>query len=63
MLIAFIYRFSMSHKHWNKNRKKRLNITENLVKLSVGLETICDLILDIESALDSLKSNSMCQEN
>nr|XP_023027804.1 cystathionine gamma-lyase-like [Leptinotarsa decemlineata] len=50
--------YIMSNKTMPKNRKTELNITENLIKLSVGLESICDLIVDLEQALDFLKSSN-----
>ncbi|KAJ8920225.1 hypothetical protein NQ315_011886 [Exocentrus adspersus] len=53
--------FTMSHKHWKRDTKKRLMISENLIRLSVGLENICDLICDIESALEVFKQEPNCQ--
>lgn len=41
----------MSYKNIADERKETLRITDNLVKISVGLENICDLIIDLEKAL------------
>jgi cystathionine beta-lyase/cystathionine gamma-synthase len=45
---------SSSHKDLPEEERKRLGISENLVRLSVGLEDLDDLIEDIDRALDSL---------
>jgi cystathionine beta-lyase/cystathionine gamma-synthase len=43
--------FSMTHKLVPKEEKQRLGITESLIRLSVGIEDIEDLVEDIEQAL------------
>lgn len=41
----------MTHASVPEDQRKVLNITENLVRLSVGLEDVEDLISDLEQAL------------
>ena len=40
-----------THHRLLSDEKKKLGITENLVRLSVGLEEVDDIINDIESAI------------
>ncbi|KAJ8942455.1 hypothetical protein NQ318_002668 [Aromia moschata] len=47
--------YIMSHSYMTNEQKVALNITANLIRISIGLEHICDLILDIEQALDRLR--------
>ena len=44
-----------THNRLNQSEKKSLRITENLVRLSVGLEDCNDIIDDIENALNEKK--------
>lgn len=49
----------MSHKTIPKETRIKLGITDNLVRLSVGLEDINELIQDLDEALRlPLKENS-----
>ena len=48
---------SMTHAGVDIEEKKKYGITDNLVRLSVGVENAKDLIWDIEQALDSIKSS------
>jgi cystathionine beta-lyase/cystathionine gamma-synthase len=41
----------MSHSRVPEDRKAELGLTENLVRLSVGIEHVDDLIADIDQAL------------
>lgn len=43
----------MSHKELTNAKKEKLKITDNLIKISVGLENVCDLICDLDGALGS----------
>jgi len=43
--------FFMTHASIPENERRKLGITENLVRMSVGIEDISDLIEDIENAL------------
>jgi cystathionine beta-lyase/cystathionine gamma-synthase len=45
----------MSHAAIPKDHRERVGITDELVRLSVGLENIYDLIEDLEQALNSLE--------
>lgn len=51
----------MSHEKVPKEQKDALKITENLVRLSVGLENVDDLIEDLSNALSCIW-NSITQE-
>lgn len=42
----------MTHASVPEDQRKVLGISDNLIRLSVGLEDIEDLIADLESALD-----------
>ncbi len=46
---------TMSHASMPKNLKERIGITQNLIRLSVGIEDTDDLIVDLENALNSIK--------
>ena len=48
---------SMTHIGLDPDLKKRIGITEGLVRLSVGVENVEDLICDISTALDAMSSN------
>ena len=43
--------YTTTHHRLDKSEKKSLRITENLIRLSVGLEDIDDLIEDINNSL------------
>ena len=45
------YPVKMSHAAMPKAERERLGITENLIRVSVGLEDISDLTEDFERAL------------
>ena len=45
---------SMTHAGLDPNEKIKLHITDNLIRLSVGLENYDDLIWDLEQALDMI---------
>lgn len=45
---------SMTHSHMAPERRRRLGITDGLVRLSVGLEHPSDLIADLDHALNDL---------
>jgi len=47
---------SMTHETYSKELQKEIGISENLLRLSVGLEHIDDLIEDLESALGRSES-------
>ena len=44
----------MTHASVPENIRNEIGIVNGLVRLSVGIETIGDLISDIESALDKI---------
>lgn len=44
----------MSHKHTPREILEKHGVTENLLRLSVGLEDVGDLINDLKQALDSV---------
>jgi len=45
---------SMSHAGVQKEIREQYGITDGLIRLSVGLEDINDLVADLGTALDSL---------
>ena len=45
---------TMTHADVDPEDKKVMNITEKLVRLSIGVENYNDLITDLKQALDSL---------
>ena len=48
------FRAVMSHAGVPEDQRKVLNITDNLIRLSVGLEDIEDLISDLQQALEKV---------
>ncbi|MEP5070843.1 MAG: PLP-dependent transferase, partial [Crocinitomicaceae bacterium] len=46
---------SMTHAGVDIEEKAKYGISNNLVRLSVGVENAKDLVWDIEQALDSIK--------
>ena len=49
----------MTHAGVDPIAKIQMGITENLVRLSIGIENEADLIWDIEQALESVKNMSV----
>ena len=47
---------SMTHAGVDAEHKKRMNITDKLIRLSIGVENANDIIWDIEQALATVKS-------
>ena len=43
----------MTHASVPKDIRDKIGIVDGLVRLSVGIETIDDLLIDLESALDA----------
>lgn len=46
---------SMTHSPYSKEEREEAGISDNLVRLSVGLENVEDIIEDLRQALDSIK--------
>ena len=46
---------SMTHASMDPMLRREAGITENLIRLSVGLENIEDILADLGTALDTLK--------
>jgi methionine-gamma-lyase len=44
----------MTHAVVPKNEREKLGITENLIRVSVGLEDVADIAADIEQAFDAV---------
>jgi methionine-gamma-lyase len=42
---------SMSHKGLRKEEREKFGITDGLIRLSVGIENIADILTDFEQAL------------
>jgi len=42
---------SMSHKGLSKEEREKFGITDGLIRLSVGIENIADILTDFEQAL------------
>ncbi|WP_436514457.1 cystathionine gamma-synthase family protein [Ekhidna sp. To15] len=53
---------SMTHAGVDLEEKKKYGITDNLVRLSVGVENAKDLVWDIEQALDAITKNPSSPE-
>ena len=49
-----IHPASTTHSQLSEEQQKRVKITPDLVRLSVGLEHINDILSDIDQALDSI---------
>lgn len=47
---------SMTHASMEPVRRKQAGITESLIRLSVGLESIEDILEDLDQALGSIES-------
>jgi cystathionine gamma-lyase len=47
--------FSMTHASIPEEERRRLGISENLLRVSIGLEDVTDLIEDIENAFSKMK--------
>ncbi len=45
---------TMSHRHLDRDERLELGITDNLIRLSIGLEDVEDIINDIEQALKNI---------
>ena len=45
----------MTHKTIPAEKRKAAGVTDSLIRLSVGLEEVEDLIRDVEHALSSIK--------
>ncbi|HLV53243.1 MAG TPA: PLP-dependent transferase, partial [Cryomorphaceae bacterium] len=48
---------TMTHVDVSPETRKQMNITEKLIRLSVGIEHIDDLLADVSGALDAIKSS------
>lgn len=46
----------MTHTSVPASQREKLGITDNLIRLSVGLEAIEDLLEDLAQALDAIKT-------
>lgn len=46
--------WTTSHSTWTAEQKLSIGVTEGMIRLSVGLESVDDLVADLEQALDSL---------
>lgn len=44
----------MSHASVEEDKRQKLLITDNLIRLSVGIEDVKDLIEDLRQALESI---------
>ena len=54
--ISLVCRSVMTHASIPREEREKTGITDNLVRLSVGLETSEDLIADLEQALKAAVS-------
>ena len=46
--------YSMTHTPVNDDLKKKMNLTEKMIRLSVGVEYFEDIISDVEQALEKI---------
>lgn len=51
---ALLCRYHLSHKIASPELKKLLNYTPSLIRMSVGLEDVKDLIADLDQALSKI---------
>jgi len=49
----------MTHASVPLEERKALNITDNLIRLSVGIESVDDLLVDLSQALDASVNHKM----
>ena len=54
LYVELFYRSVMTHASIPEAQRKILKITDNLIRLSVGLEDSEDLISDLKQALNSI---------
>ena len=54
---------SSSHRELTEKRRNALGITEGLIRISVGIENVEDILADIEQALDKAKGKSKKAKN
>ena len=52
MILFFSFSHSSKHASITEEMRKQLGITENIVRMSVGLESVEDLKADLKYALD-----------
>ncbi len=52
---------SMTHSPYTPEERAEFGISEGLVRLSVGLETLADIQTDLEQALDNIKAPVLCE--
>jgi cystathionine beta-lyase/cystathionine gamma-synthase len=52
------YPFTMTHGAIPAEEKVEIGITENLVRLSVGIEEVDDLVADVRAGLDAAEASS-----
>jgi cystathionine beta-lyase/cystathionine gamma-synthase len=48
---------SMTHASMGAEARRRANITDGLVRVSVGIEDVDDLIADLDQALATIEAN------
>jgi len=54
--VSLVCRSVMTHASIPREEREKIGITDNLVRLSIGLETSEDLIADLEQALKAAVS-------
>jgi cystathionine beta-lyase/cystathionine gamma-synthase len=54
--VSFVFSSVMTHASIPLEEREKTGITDNLIRLSVGLETLEDLIADLEQALQAAVS-------
>ena len=50
----FTHPATMTHKDVPRHLREEIGIVDNLIRLSVGIENVHDLIADIENALSAI---------
>ncbi|HEC61821.1 MAG TPA: hypothetical protein ENI27_06150 [bacterium] len=48
----------MTHNAIPESEKRRIGITKSLIRLSVGIESVADLLTDLGQALNSMYSKT-----
>jgi cystathionine gamma-lyase len=52
---------AMTHASLTREERAAIGITDDLLRLSVGIEDVADLIGDLESALDAVPSRELAE--
>jgi cystathionine gamma-synthase len=54
VFTSVLHPATASHRDLTPNRRQELGISDGLIRISVGIESVDDLIADIQRALDEV---------